>query len=161
MGSLFDMTPEEALEWARREQEKSRERFKDSPKPQISRAKREDHPHFVQTGWAFWLKAGKPVRVRREGSPPADGTLLGLREVRDRGPLALVVEVPRLGVFAARRADGVAEWATVSNWPVASVDLLEVPVTVWPLDSDADPIAAGALTASWTLQTNKLEEPDG
>ena len=160
MGSLFDMTPEEALEWARREQEKSRERFKNSPKPQISRAKRDDYPHFVQTGWAFWLKAGQPVRARWEGNTPVDGTVLGLREVSDRGPMALVFELPRLGLFAARRADGPDHWTTVSDWPVASVDVLEVPVTVWQLEADAATVDAPSRVASWTLQTNKLEEPD-
>jgi len=160
MRDLSAMTPEEALVWARQQEEEARERFKGQPKPRVSRAKRDDYPHFQQTGWAFWLRPGQPVRARRQGARPADGTLLGLRPVVDGGPAALVFELPGLGTFASRRADGVAEWAAHPGWVTASVADLEVPVVVWPVAGDAEPLPAPVDTAAWTLQTNKLEQPN-
>ena len=104
------MTPEELRVWADAKKEESLRRFAGQPVPRISRAKREDYPHWHLRTWLSEVADGYPAQVRREGGqgPVTGATLRGLRAVADNLPHALLVEVSGLpggwGVRAPRTA---------------------------------------------------------
>ncbi len=163
MSNLDGMSPEEIRAWAARERERSRRRFSGQPVPRISRAKREDYPHLEFKGWVFRLWDGAAARVRqgRADETCLDGVVRGLREVSDRGPLALLVDLGEKGVWALRRDDGEV-WADNLEARDGTTAELEVPVVAWvvPPGSVARTAEVPPSTSveSWTVRTNKLEE---
>ena len=155
----FDgMTAEEIREWEQEQRARARAKFAGQPVPRISRAKRDDYPHWERSGWGFRLHAGAKIHVARDDGSEAEGRVLGLREVLDRGPLALVVDLD--GPWALRRTGG-ETWAGEVDADRVLVPDLEVPVTAWEL---AAPPPAGVAVEpparavhEWTVRTNNLE----
>jgi hypothetical protein len=158
MKDLDDMTPEEIREWDRQQRDRARAKFAGQPAPRISRAKRDDYPHWERSGWGFRLRSGARITVARDDGSTAEGHVLGLREVLDRGPLALMVDLD--GPWALRRAGGEI-WAETVEADRVSVPDLEVPVTAWklpglpPTDVSVEPPARAV--HEWTVRTNNLE----
>ena len=62
---LDRMTPEEIREWAERQRAASREAFAGQPVPEISRVKRDDHPHWKVVAYMFHTRSGDRVLVGR------------------------------------------------------------------------------------------------
>ena len=163
MKDLYDMTSEERREWMREQAEKSRAEFAGRPVPRISRAKREDYPHLELVGWSFGARPGTPAVVVRADGSTGEGRLLGLYEVDDAGPTALVVELDELWALRRQAAAG---WDRDAQGRV-TVEVLQVPVLAWPVGALGVPPEAEAAgfvlprptgePERWTVQTNKLE----
>lgn len=143
---LDRMTPEEIREWAERQRAKAREAFAGQPLPEISRVKRDDYPHWEVVAYEFHTLPGDRVLVGRDGGPPTEGTLGGVRGAR--GQDELLVELDGT-VWACVRADG-EQWAPKDNGRVRVTDL-RVAVHA---RRDGSPDAE-----EWTLQTNMEGQP--
>lgn len=159
-----DMSPDQLRTWAHEQVAQSKARYAGHPVPRISRAKRDDYPHWQQTGWNFRLKPGKEVTIVRDGQRIRQGevgTIHGLRAVTDEGMFALVVLDAAGGVWAARRADG-KPWAKRLDALDSTVPTKDVPVSVWALTGGvpAQEITVEAPTnvASWTMRTLPSDE---
>jgi hypothetical protein len=155
----FDgMTAEEIREWDQEQRARARAKFAGQPVPAISRAKRDDYPHWERSGWGFRLHAGAKISVASDDGSETEGRVLGLREVLDRGPLALVVDLD--GPWALRRAGGEI-WAEQAEADRVTVPEPEVPVTAWKLaepPAPGVPVEPAARAAhEWTVRTNHLE----
>jgi hypothetical protein len=144
---LDRMTPEEIAEWAARDWAEAREAHKDDPLPEISRVKRDDHPHWEVTSYHFHTRAGERVLVARGDEPQVEGTLGGVR--RARGQDELLVELDG-EVWACTRADG-QDWAPDDRGRVR-VETLTVAVLAHRVAGEPDP-------QQWSLQTNMEGQP--
>ena len=154
---LDDMSPDEVLAWAERQRERSRREFAGQPTPTVSRAKRDDHPHWQRHGWGFRLRAGAQVRVVRADGRRAEATSGGLRPVQGGGPPVLVVRMDD-EAWALSRADGEV-WADREDADRSPVDVLDVPVRAWRVQEDppgGEVAAPGRGVESWTARTNDL-----
>lgn len=163
-GPNFDkMSKDEIKAYFDEQERRSAKSFKDAPKPEVSRVKQEDYPHFEAVGWAFKMSEGLPVRVRWPGpGEPVVGTVVGLRDVDDQRGLAFVVDLGRAGVWACRRADG-EPWASGLDVPWVKTPELDVAAQGWGLASRPD---EGARVAGphrpqplW-VRTARLEEDE-
>ena len=144
---LDRMTPEEIREWAERQRAASREAFAGQPVPEISRVKRDDHPHWKVVAYMFHTRAGDRVLVDPGDGATTEGTLGGVRQGREHDELLLDLDgVP----WACARADG-TDWAPDGNGRVR-VETLRVPVLARRVDGSGVP-------ERWTLQTNMEGQP--
>jgi hypothetical protein len=144
---LDRMTPEEIRDWAERQRAASREAFAGQPVPEISRVKRDDHPHWKVVAYMFHTRSGDRVLVSRGEEPQLEGTLGGVRQGREHDELLVDID----GVtWACARADG-TDWNPDDNGRVR-VETLRVPVL-------ARREAGPALPERWTLQTNMAGQP--
>ncbi|WP_210649530.1 hypothetical protein [Nocardioides sp. SYSU D00065] len=148
---LDAMSPEQIREWAERKWAESRAANADKPLPEISRVKRDDHPHWEVVAYEFHTSPGRRVLVDRGDGAQVEGTLGGVRPAR--GADELLVELDG-AQWACRRADG-HEWAPKANGRVR-VETLQVPVVARPVDRPVDGTSAAE---EWTLQTNMEGQP--
>ncbi|PKH37849.1 hypothetical protein SAMN05192575_101910 [Nocardioides alpinus] len=144
---LDDMSPEEIGAWAARDWAEGLAANADRPKPEISRVKRDDYPHWDVVAYEFHTRAGDRVLVRTAEGTQVEGTLGGVRTAR--GQDELLVELDRT-VWACTRADG-QSWAPKDNGRVR-VETLEVAVRARRVEGAPD-------AQEWTLQTNMEGQP--
>ena len=144
---LDDMSPEEIGAWAARDWAEGLAANADKPKPEISRVKRDDYPHWDVVAYEFHTRPGERVLVGREGEQQVEGTLGGVRAARGQDELLVELEGT---VWACTRADG-TNWAPKDNGRVR-VKTLTVAV-------HARPVEGGADAQEWTLQTNMEGQP--
>lgn len=129
---LDDMTPEEIHDYFVQQREEALKRYAGNPLPRISRVKREDYPHWEQTGWSFRVQSGSAALVTTADGTRRRATIRGLHHAEDQGPLVLLVDVGE-ETWAMRRNDAGAVWAdrVPANW--CETKELDVPVAGWPL----------------------------
>ena len=144
---LDAMSPEQIRDWAERKWAQSRAANADKPLPEISRVKRDDHPHWGVVAYEFHTSPGRRVLVDRGDGAQVEARLDGVRT--SRGADELLVELDG-GAWACVRADGQA-WAPKANGRVR-VETLRVPVVARPVDGTSAP-------EDWTLQTNMEGQP--
>jgi len=156
----FDkMTQEEIREWAVSNWQEGMDRARAEGRPAVpvSRAKQEDYPHWEQHGFGFRLHGGALIR-RWSDDEQHDGVVVGLREVADGGPLALVVDLD--GPHALRRAGRGEVWATDLTADRCAVPERDVVVLAWRLAAAPDPavaVPAPGSVATWTVRTNGVD----
>lgn len=144
---LDDMTPEEIAAWAARDWADAKAAHADEPVPEISRVKRDDHPHWDVVAYGFHTRAGERVLVDRGDGAPVEGTLGGVRAARGQDELVVELDGAR---WACTRADG-QDWAPQDNGRVR-VETLTVAVLARPVEGAVGP-------QEWTLQTNMEGQP--
>jgi hypothetical protein len=145
---LGDMTPEEIADWAARDWAAAKAAHEDDPLPVVSRAKRDDHPHWEVVAYMFHTRAGERVLVDRGDGGQVEGTLGGVRPARGQDELLVELEGT---TWACTRADG-EQWAPGDRDRVR-VETLTVPVVVRPRADTA------GRPERWTLQTNMEGQP--
>ena len=160
---LDAMSRQELRAWSAEQYRRSREAFRGQPVPEISRAKRDDYPHWELVGWALKVGAGRPVHVRFGGveAERVEGRTVGLRPVADGGGPALVVDLGRRGRWAVRRADGEV-WTDDLSVSAVKTAELNVAVVAWTLSGEppmpgqavAEP---GRVDRAW-VRTARLEQ---
>lgn len=144
---LDDMSPEEIGAWAARNWAEGLEANAGKPKPEISRVKRDDYPHWDVVAYEFHTRPGERVLIGSTDGAQVEGTLGGVRSARGQDELL----VERDGtVWACTRADG-QSWAPKDNGRVR-VETLTVAVRARPVEGSSDP-------QEWTLQTNMEGQP--
>lgn len=144
---LDSMTQEEIREWADRKWAASREAHKHLPRPEISRVKRDDYPHWKVVAYMFHTRPGERVLVERGDDPQVEGVLGGVSAARGQDELLVDLDGE---TWACARSDG-EDWAPDRRGRTR-VETLTVPVRARRVDGEGRP-------EQWTLQTNMEGQP--
>ncbi len=142
---LRRLTREELWAWQEEQLNRSSAEFEGRERPPVSAAKRDLPMRLDRVGWGVPLTAGLRVVLTIPGyDAPALARTAGLADVDDRGPLALLVDLPSTGPgrpqsaptrWALRRVARGAVWAHDRDADTCIVEHRAEPVLAWPVTS--------------------------